>query len=222
MQSVFSQLFQLQYGEEMRLISVCLMVFFLALTLNFGVVLAHSDYQFPEANPGQVNEALGKIVPIRFLPSHPFYFLITTKEFFARVFRPTAEKKASFDFIVSGKRLKEAYLLLEKDDEKGTTRGLARYSRQLEKFAEQFEKTKSQNQDMTSLTMETAEGLKDHETLLIAILKKSQEDGLSSGFDVSFDDAFSNFGRVVYLIDDVKPGVKDRYKTITGDGEPLN
>ena len=202
----------------MKLISVCLMAFFLVMSLNFGLVFAHSSYQFPGVNPGQVNEALGKIVPVRFLPSHPLYFLISVKEMFARLVRPSAEKKASFDFIVAGKRLKETYMAHEANDLKNTKRGLLRYSRQLEKFAQQFEKTKSQKLDMTSLVLEVAEGLKDHETLLMAIFNKNREAGsLDSDLDMNLDDAFSNFGRAVFLVDEIKPGLKDRYKSITGD-----
>ena len=203
----------------MRIISACLMAFFLVLSLNFGQVLAHSFYSFPEVSQGQVNEALQRIVPVRFLPSHPLYFLIITKEFFARLARPSAEKKASFDFVVAGKKLKETHMELEKNDLKNTRLGLLRYSRQLEKFADQFEKTKSQNQDMTSLALEVAEGLKDQETLIISIFNKYREkEKFDIDFDISFDDAFSNFGRSVFLVDNIKPGLKDRYKSITGDG----
>ena len=200
----------------MRIILVCLVVFFLVF-FSLGRAFAHSSYFFPEVNPGQVNEALGKIVPIRFLPSHPLYFSIRIKETFARMLKPTAEKKASFDFIVAGKRIKETYLLFLQNDLESTNKSLASYGLQLEKFNSQFEKAKSQNKDVTQLTMETAEGLRDQEMLLSAIFQKSKENETFDELDVGFDDAFSNFGRSVFLVNEVKPGLKDRFKSILGN-----
>lgn len=133
------------------------------------------------------------------------------------MFKPSAEKRASFDFVVAGKRIKEAYLMFEANDLAAAGKGLVRYSLQLEKYAAQFEKTKSQNQDVTTLANEVAEGLRDQEVLLSAIFQKSKENETFDELDVGFDDAYSNFGRTVFLINEVKPGLKNRFKSITGD-----
>src|SRR3989344_6029581 len=108
----------------MRIVSACLLVIFAVLVLVVFPVFGQTSYHFPEASEGQINEAIAKIVPIRWLPSHPLYFLIRAKETFSRALQPSSAKRAGFDFVLSGNRLKEAYLLLENGDLKNTGKSL--------------------------------------------------------------------------------------------------
>ena len=199
----------------MRIISVCLLFFFLLIFLNVPLSLAHTDYQFPSYSEGQVNEALEKTVPLRFLPSNPLYFLITAKETVSRFFRPSSLEKARFDFILTGKRLKESYLLLEKGDVKNASKSLGRYSGRLDSMKRQMEKARSQNQSVVAFADETTEGLKLHEVLLSAISKKWQNYQEGYNFDDNFDAAFGEFINTILTIDNIKPGIKNRFKTAT-------
>ena len=199
----------------MRIFSACLIIFLLLFFLTVPLSLAHTDYQFPSYTEGQVNEALAKTVPIRFLPSNPLYFLITVKETVSRFFRPSSLEKARFDSILSGKRLKETYLLLEKGDIKNASKSLRRYLKRLDSMNRQTEKARSQNQSVVAFIDETAEGLKLHEVLLSAISKKWQNYQEGYNFDDNFDAAFGEFINTILTIDNIKPGLKNRFKTAT-------
>ena len=199
----------------MRIFSACLLFFFLLFFLTVPLSLAHTDYQFPSYTEGQISEALEKTVPLRFLPSHPLYFLINIKEIISRFFQPSSVEKARFDFILSGKRLKETYLLLEKGDVKNTSKSLRKYSKRLDSMKRQIEKARSQNQSVVAFTDEIAEGLKLHEILLSAISRKWQNYQEGYNFDDNFDAAFGEFINTILIIDNIKPGLKNRFKTAT-------
>lgn len=193
----------------MRIISVCLIIF-VVLILLISPILAHGqEYVFPEATDGQIGEAISKTVPVRFLPSSPLYFLIIAKEITARFFQPSSAKRAEFDFVLASKRLKETYLLLENGDKKNAEKSLARYSSKLKDSDEQLEKARSQNQDVAAIVAEMAEGFKNQEVLLFAISKK-----IDPG-DQNLNEAGAAFVKSVMVINNVMPGVKDRFKTIT-------
>lgn len=197
---------------------ICLSIlgfFLLVSTFISPKVLAHADYQFEEFSEGQINDALAKTVPIRFLPSHPLYFLINIKEIISRFFQPSSVEKARFDFILSGKRLKETYLLLEKGDVKRASKNLERYRQRTATLIKQMEKARAQNQSTVAFADETAEGLKLHEILLSAISQKWQNFNKDYNFDDNFDGAVDAFVKTVLAIDNVKPGLKNRFKTAT-------
>lgn len=213
----------------MRIFSACLRIFsywnlvlFLFLNLIFpSGVFAHksSDYTLPQVSEGQINEALFKTVPLRFLPSHPLYFLITTKEFFSRLMKPSAVERAQFDLVLSGKRLKEAYLLLDKNDVGRSSKSLDRYSLKIKQMVEQFEKARSQNQDVGNFIGVAAGDLEQHERLFFAIDKKWEFKEDSYDFDFKFQEAIEGFGQAVMALDRARPGLKDRYKTVVAKNE---
>src|SRR3990167_9060586 len=99
----------------MRIVSACLIaLFFLAFFAN--VSHAQLKDSFPQATDGEINEAVEKLAHVRILPSNPLHFFISLKENITRFFNASSVKRAEFDLTLSGKRLKEAYLLTEKND----------------------------------------------------------------------------------------------------------
>ncbi len=194
----------------------CLVFFLLLLVLIIPQpAAAHTQYNFPEATEGQFNEAIQKLVPLRFLPSHPLYFLITVKEAISRLLVPSSAERAKFDLVLSGKRLKEAYLLLLRNDVKNSSQQLARYSRRLEEMTKQVEKARSQNQEVTPLTGEIADNLRSHEILFYAIVKKWDLIADSDSFDENLQNANDSFVKTILSINQIIPGVKDRFKIIS-------
>src|SRR4030042_1618045 len=175
----------------MRIFSACLVIIFVFLTILARSISANTNYQFKKPTKSQITEALTKTVPIRFLPSHPLYFLISVKETTNRLFQPSAVKRAQFDLVLSGKRLKETYLLFEKNDAKKANYNLGRYSQRVTKMISQLEKARSQNQDVKTLIGTIADDLQSHEILLFAINQK----GVS--VDDNFDIAISSFTSAV-------------------------
>lgn len=196
----------------MRLLA-CLLVFVLAVSaLVFAhPIVAHDNYSFPDANPAKITESLEKN-PIRFLPNKPYYFLVTIKENVTRLSKPSSTKRAEFDMILAGKRLREAYELLEQNDAKWSSKALIRYSFRLKKTIEQLEKARSQNQEVLTLSSKMADSLGTQEIILSATFQKWQTREDSAGFDLSFSDAVNSFGRAVSAINNIQPGLKNRYK----------
>ena len=190
----------------MKLVSACILSFLLFFYSTASTVLAAHQYYFPEASEGQINEAILKIVPVRWLPSNPFYFLISAKETVSRLFMPSSAKRADFDFVLSGKRLKETYLLLEKGDARNANKTLERYASRLNTMDGQLEKARSQNQDIAAIVAGMAEGFKYQEILLFAIWQKTEGPAL--------DVAQSAFVKSIDEINNIIPGVKDRFKTV--------
>ena len=139
------------------------------------------------------------------------HFFISVKENITRFFNASAIKRAEFDLALSGKRLKEAYLLTEKNDVKNASKALFKYSRRLEKLTEQMEKAKIQNQVVVELSEKIADDMAMHERFLYAISQKSESYQNSYNFADNFQKAENEFMETVLVIDNVKPGLKDRF-----------
>lgn len=191
----------------MRIFSVCLIFFLLIFPIFPKVLIAQEATEVAHVTQGQINEALIKTVPLRFLPDHPLYYLITVKESISRFFQPSAARRADFDFILSGKRLKESYLL-SSINQKGVSNNLRRYSIRLLKMIEQFKKAKSQNQQLEKVTDDISAGLVDHDILLLAIGSKEIEN------DFNYIKALESFEKAVFEIEKYNPGVKGRFRII--------
>lgn len=157
-------------------------------------------------------------MPLRFLPSHPLYFLILAKETLQRFLQPSAAARAGFDLVLSGKRIKEAYLLTQSGDFENASRGLLSYSKRLDKLVFQFEKARSQNQEVVPLADRIAEGLKDHETMLATVNQKWQGQEDAYDFDTKMAVAVLAFAKVALTIDNVRPGIRDRFMLVVDEG----
>ena len=196
----------------MKLISVCFCVLLLVFaSTSIGFVFGANDYLFPKATAGEINEAVEKLTPLRILPSNPLHFFISVKENITRFFNASSVKRAEFDLTLSGKRLKEAYLLTEKHDVANASKALFKYSRRLEKLREQLEKAKIQNQVVLELSEKIADDMAMHERFLYAISQKSEGYQNSYNFADNFQKAENEFKDTVLAIDNVKPGLKDRF-----------
>ena len=193
----------------MRIVSACLTaLFFLAF---FAKVSYAQIESFPKATDGQINEAVEKLPHVRILPSNPLHFFIRVKEKVSRFFNASSVKRAEFDLVLSGKRLKEAYLFTEKNDVANASKSLSQYSNRLDKLTEQMEKAGSQNQEVLELSEKIADQLAMHERFLYAISQKSQDYQNSYNFDDNLKRAKNEFKETVSAIDNVKPGLKDRF-----------
>lgn len=193
-----------------------LLIFIISVSifaLSLKPVLAE-EFNLPEANEGQVSEAQNRLVPLRFLPGQTFYFLITIKEEIDRAFQPSSAKRAEFDFVLSGKRLKEAYLLLLKGDMIGANKALGKYAERTEKMINNLRRARSQNQNVNPVVLEIGEELKSHEVLLSAINKQRRivDAGL---IEDNFKKSLGVFIDAVTAINEVKPGIRDRFKSAT-------
>lgn len=193
----------------MKLVFACLAS--LIVFLWFPTLALAGDVKLPDVSEGQIQEAEGRIVPLRFLPSHPLYFTISLKELIERIFQPSSAKRAKFDSILAGKRLKEAYLLVVANKVSLSSDALGRYSDSITKMSDNLIKARSQNQDVVPLVSQIADAFGSHEVLFSAIEKKSA--GLrTSEFDANLKAAVQSFVEALFTINNIKPGLKDRFK----------
>ncbi len=208
----------------MRFISACLVAILLFFIFT-GAILAKQDYQFPQISAGDVQEALQGIVPIRFLPDNPLYFLISVKEAVGRFFQPSAVERSQFDFVLSGKRLKETYMLMEKGDYRRASSNLKRYAQRNGSAIGQIEKARAQNQAVEPAVSRMADDLRFQEKLLIATYDMRPADADSYYFYDSFSQGIDSFKALVGEIDNIVPGIKNRFqisKDIEASGSPVN
>ena len=184
---------------------VCLILFLIGLLIPTAVI-AHGDNQYPNPTGGEINKALEVLTTGRILPGSPLYFLIASKEFFSRLFQPSAAQRAEFDFVLAGKRLKEAYLTFEKGKDKIASDNLIKYQKRLTIMLKQLKRARSQNQDITKQIDKISDDFAYHQTLLLAI--SSRNDDMSGNVDF----AINGFLDALEEVDKIDPGIKDRYK----------
>ncbi len=195
----------------MRYLLACIVVILLAF--NTSSVLARDMNTMPEVTGGQVNEALNNLTPVRFFPNNPLYFLIRGKEIITRFFQPSFRERAQFDYTISSKRLKEAYLLTSRGDTGKTRSELSSYIATLGRIEGQLEKARSQNQDVTVIVDKIADNLIYQEVLLSSLSNLGDQD--RELFGDKLEEGLNSFGDFVLYLDKIKPGLRSRFKLFT-------
>lgn len=204
----------------MRRIVLTCAISFLLFFLTLSPARASDRIEFPQASEGQINEALTKIVPLRIIPSNPFYFFITGKEMVLRIFQPSSVKRAQFDMILAGKRLKESYLLAANGDIKNASLNMLRYGDKLREMTGGLDRAKSQNQDIANLIGEIAENLKSQEVLFFAIGKRTEGLTEEHNFRENYNKEAAAFVDGVNALNNFRPGIRDRFKSATSTAAP--
>jgi len=199
----------------MNKLFACLVFIFLFLT-TATPIFAEQRFPFSKPTSGEVMEAMQATVPVRFLPGNPLYYFILIKEAVSRFFQPSAVERSKFDFAISGKRLKETYLLLKRGDLASASSNLTRYAKRNESVISQIEKSRSQNQAVEPTVSNMADQLRFQERLLFVIYEMRSQDNQT--FDSSFSLAIGSFKDLVLELDRIKQGVKNRF-VITKDVE---
>lgn len=178
----------------MRILLACLILFF-GFFSAFGTVWAQGA-----VTGGQLNEALDKLTHVRVLPDNPFYFIFRTKEILGRFFTPSAKDRAEFDFMISSKRIKEAYLLAQKGSSVETS--FTDYKKAIKNSELQIEKARGQSQDVATVIAKMVDDLKYQDVLI----ETMQENG------VMVDDAKDGFGGFVVYLEKFRPGIGGTYQ----------
>lgn len=192
----------------MRILLVCVIA--AALFLNSSSVFAQ-DIQYNQITGGQVNEALENTTHVRFLPTSFFYYLVRTKELFSRFFKASSRDRAQFDYVLSSKRLKEAYLLAKNGDFDNMGNAMSAYGKALVRTEDQLFKARSQNQEILPIVEKIAANLGYQETLLAVLKNDGQQNGVKSD---ALDRGIASFSKFVGSLDEMKPGLKGRYKIL--------
>jgi len=194
----------------MRVVLVC---FFIALGVLFFSknILAHEDLGMPQVTGPQVNEAVGEITPLRFAAGSNLAYLVRIKESITHFFKPSSAKKAEYDLRIAGKRLNEAYILTNEKKSSKAVGSSKSYKKLMDRMAHEFEKARSQNQDIAGLIGTTADVLKYHEVLLAKMYSISDED---ENYYNAMADSIKSFKQTVIVINKIQPGLSDRFESV--------
>lgn len=101
--------------------------------------------------------------------------------------------------------------MTEENDAKAASKSLVKYSQRLQNLSQQLEKARSQNQDVLALSGKIADDLALQQRLLWAISQKYQQFQNSYNFSDNLEGAEEEFKNTVLTINNVKPGLKDRF-----------
>ncbi len=123
-----------------------------------------------------IQEDLVRLSPIRFLPDHPLYPLISIKEKFDHLRQPTLTKKALFDVILSGKKIKEAYLLAQKNNFSKVKDCLVKYQTVNQRLEKELDSAKNQGQKVFDVEKILAESLERHLRIIAFLASKNNEE----------------------------------------------
>jgi hypothetical protein len=146
--------------------------FFSVINSLVNAIATESSTQvtdLPLPQNGQVEEHLPRLSPIKFLPDHPFYFLITWKENAQRLLKADSARKAHFDTILAGKRIKETYLLTKKGNLKTSLETVKRYGNQMERLEKELTNAQKQGADVITILDLLADNLFRHQDLMAQI-----------------------------------------------------
>lgn len=187
-----------------------------AILLSFSITApsAFTNGILEKVSEGKVDEALMNTAHVRFLPPNPIYYTIRIKEKFNRFFTASAVKRAEFDFMISGKRLKEAYLLIEQGKLNHVRGVLFDYYSSTDKSALQLVKAKTQNQEIIPAVDMIIDRLEYHETLLIYL--KTTNDT-----NQEVEIAIGSFESYVNQLEKIKPGIRQRFKLLKVQNKPV-
>lgn len=190
---------------------VCLIIL---LTLSVPSTLFAQNRE-SRVTGGQVNEALANMPHSRFLPNNPLYYFVRAKELFGRFFNASAVDRAEYDVMISSKRLKEIYLLVQDGKSDTAIRLRDDYSGSLEKNIDQLRKAKSQNQEGGPLLDEIVDDLGYQEILIIHL----QDNAKNGEQDSDANYLVQSFDKYVSDLELFKPGIRSRFKLLRADVE---
>lgn len=159
----------------MKKLIVGIIIPFLVINLFGTAVFAHSGQV--EIDQSQIDFALVRLSPIRFLPGHPFYSLILVKEKVQHIFKPNQLKKADFDLLLASKRIKEAYLLNQERKYDKAEKQIENYAKALDKFLTASKKAKEINMNARDLNLKAVESLSYQQPIILDLedYPKAQE-----------------------------------------------
>ncbi|HEY5600891.1 MAG TPA: DUF5667 domain-containing protein [Patescibacteria group bacterium] len=184
----------------MKKVLIGILIPFLMISLFTPVVVAHGIQA--EVDQSQIDFAFVRLSPIRYLPNHPLYPLISAKEKIQHVFKSDQIKKANFDMLLSEKRIKEAYLLNQNRKYDKAEQQLENYTKTLDKFQTTAQKAKDLNMNMRNLSLKSVESLSYQRPMILSLEDYPQA-----------QDAHKKFEEVVEFLKKESPEIEDLIKT---------
>lgn len=157
-------------------------VFFLVFLANFASpAFAQTTNQpsakqsLPKVERWEVEENLTRLSPVRFLPDHPLYFLISTKETIDYFRQKDKAQKSLFDVHLSGKKIKETYLLVQKNNLEKATDSLKNYQRVNQRLATELTQAINSGLPAIEAAKVLSEGLERHLQIIVFLSYQSSD-----------------------------------------------
>lgn len=195
---------------------VFFLVFFLGLTEpTFAQTLPAGRQVLPKVEKWEVEENLTRLSPVRFLPDHPLYFFISLKETIDYFRQRDKVKKALFDVHLAGKKIKETYLLVQKNNLEKATNSLKNYQRVSQRLGTEL--TEAINSGLPAITAAKvlSEDLERHLAIIIFLSYQSSE----AEFRQELSDSVKTLKTTAKLLEKHFPGAAQRIESLANQSQ---
>ena len=188
--------------------SVCFifLAFFLSSTLASAQTRLPAGQDLPKVENYEIEETLVRLSPIRFLPDHPLYFLLALKEKVDHFTKPDKTAKALFDAHLSGKKIKEAYLLSQKNKFGDAQKSLKNYQKVGQRLRDELTQAASQGLPVFEIESLLADNLVRHLKIIIVLVPKSPDQDFKQELSKSLESAVE----IGKLLEKHLPDAKER------------
>ncbi len=160
----------------MKKILILFAVFFQSLYLsNIAVAQESEIYEIDlDINSDDISLTVDSFAPISHLPGSPIYSLVLIKEDMEEAFKPNELEKIKWKIIISNKRLKEAYILMNNKQQEAAENNIFAYISSLEEIKNSITKLKSR-EDMPVPTIYIENNLTTQQKILTYFYNSGME-----------------------------------------------
>ena len=127
-----------------------------------------------DINTDEVKMIIDSLAPVSHLPDSVLYPLILIKEDFEEALKPNQLEKIKWKLVISNKRLKEAYLLVEQNKIESASNNILAYISSLEAIKDSINKLKTRG-DMPVPVIDLENNLTTQQKILATFYNRGME-----------------------------------------------
>ncbi len=139
-----------------------------------------------DINADDIALTVEAFAPVSHLPGSPIYSLVLIKEDMEEAFKPNELEKIKWKIIISNKRLKEAYILLNNNDQKAAENNIFAYISSLDEIKNSINKLKSR-EDMPVPTIHIENSLTTQQKILTYFYNSDMEIASSNAIKANIE-----------------------------------
>ena len=160
----------------MKKLLLTLSILFQGFNVNSYLLAQESEiYEIDlDVNVDDIALIVDAFAPISHLPGSPIYSLVLIKEDMEEAFKPNELEKIKWKIIISNKRLKEAYVLMNSNEKEAAKNNIFAYISSLEEIKNSITKLKSR-EDMPVPTIYIENNLTTQQKILTYFYNSGME-----------------------------------------------
>lgn len=172
----------------MKKILLTLSILFQGFNVNSFVLAQESEiYEIDlDVNVDDIALTVDAFAPISHLPGSPIYSLVLIKEDMEEAFKPNELEKIKWKIIISNKRLKEAYILMNNKEKDAAADNIFAYISSLEDIKNSIIKLKSR-EDMPVPTIYIENNLTTQQKILTYFYNSGMEISSSNAIKANIE-----------------------------------